>query len=56
MFLPPYSPDLNPIDMPFARLRRPARLAMRTIDLLLVFRRRSVVVMSPLGTMTHDAP
>ena len=33
MFLPPYSPDLNPIEMAFAKLKAHLRaLAMRTID------------------------
>jgi transposase len=33
MFLPPYSPDLNPIEMAFAKLKAHLRaMAMRTID------------------------
>ena len=33
LFLPPYSPDLNPIEMAFAKLKAHLRaLAMRTID------------------------
>jgi transposase len=33
MFLPPYSPDLNPIEMAFAKLKAQLRaMAMRTID------------------------
>ena len=35
MFLPPYSPDLNPIEMAFAKLKAHLRaMAMRTIDQL----------------------
>ncbi len=35
LFLPPYSPDLNPIEMAFAKLKAHLRaLAMRTIDKL----------------------
>ena len=35
LFLPPYSPDLNPIEMAFAKLKTHLRaLAMRTIDQL----------------------
>jgi transposase len=33
MFLPPYSPDLNPIEMAFAKLKAHLRaIVMRTID------------------------
>ncbi len=33
LFLPPYSPDLNPIEMAFAKLKAHLRaMAMRTID------------------------
>jgi transposase len=33
LFLPPYSPDLNPIEMAFAKLKAQLRaMAMRTID------------------------
>ena len=33
MFLPPYSPDLNPIEMAFAKLKAHLRaMGMRTID------------------------
>jgi transposase len=33
LFLPPYSPDLNPIEMAFAKLKAHLRArAMRTID------------------------
>jgi transposase len=35
MFPPPYSPDLNPIEMAFAKLKANLRaMAMRTIDQL----------------------
>jgi transposase len=35
MYLPPYSPDLNPIEMAFSKLRRLMRsLAARTVDAL----------------------
>ena len=35
MFLPPYSPDLNPIEMAFAKLKTLLRAkAVRTIDAL----------------------
>jgi len=35
LFLPPYSPDLNPIEMAFAKLKAHLRaMAMRTIDQL----------------------
>ena len=35
LFLPPYSPDLNPIDMAFAKLKALLRArAIRTIDAL----------------------
>ena len=35
MFLPPYSPDLNPIEMAFAKLKAHLRaMAMRSIDQL----------------------
>ena len=35
IFLPPYSPDLNPIEMAFAKLKAHLRaMAMRTIDQL----------------------
>jgi transposase len=35
LFLPPYSPDLNPIEMPFAKLKAHLRArAVRTIDAL----------------------
>jgi transposase len=35
LFLPPYSPDLNPIEMAFAKIKAHLRaLAMRTIDQL----------------------
>ena len=35
MFLPPYSPDLNPIEMAFAKLKAHlSAMAMRTIDQL----------------------
>ena len=35
MFLPPYSPDLNPIEMAFAKLKAHLRaMAVRTIDAL----------------------
>jgi len=35
MYLPPYSPDLNPIEMAFSKLRRLMRsLAVRTVDAL----------------------
>ena len=33
LFLPPYSPDLNPIEMAFSKLKAHLRaLAIRTID------------------------
>jgi transposase len=32
LFPPPYSPDLNPIEMAFARLKAHPRAAARTID------------------------
>jgi hypothetical protein len=36
LFLPPYSPDLNPIEMAFAKLKAHLRaMAMRTIDELM---------------------
>ncbi len=35
LFLPPYSPDLNPIEMAFAKLKaHPRRIKARTIDAL----------------------
>lgn len=35
MFLPPYSPDLNPIEMVFAKIKQKLRtLACRTVDAL----------------------
>ena len=35
LFLPPYSPDLNPIEMAFAKLKQHLRAkAIRTIDAL----------------------
>ena len=34
MFLPPYSPDLNPIEMAFAKLKAHQAMAMRSIDQL----------------------
>lgn len=35
LFLPPYSPDLNPIEMTFSKLKaHPRRIGARTIDTL----------------------
>jgi transposase len=35
LFLPPYSPDLNPIEQPFAKLKALLRAkALRTVDAL----------------------
>ena len=47
MFLPPYSPDLNPIEMAFAELKAHLRaMAMRTIDEL----------WKAIGQISSDAP
>jgi transposase len=42
LYLPPYSPDLNPIEMAFAKLKAALRkAAARSIDALVNYRRRS---------------
>ena len=47
LFLPPYSPDLNPIEMAFAKLKAHLRrIGARTIDVFdLSLRRYSVVAL-----------
>jgi transposase len=48
LFLPPYSPDLNPIELAFAKLRRPVRSAgERTVDGLWAFLGRALDAFAP---------
>ena len=67
MFLPPYSPDPNPIEMAFAKLKAHLRaMAMRTIDELWKAIGPKLAISSPQGNAqttskpqgmdSHDRP
>ena len=50
MFLPPYSPDLNPIEMAFAKLKAHLRaMGMHTIDELCEGHRPNLRSLQPTG-------